>query len=216
MTPRRALVSLGLLTAAVSCLGGTNSEPLDAQIRIINASTSALNIAVDGTTQLTDVAPSNISALFTTPGTHHLVFSGTNVNGVALDVQAPANGVSTAYIYMSSSGAGSAAVLDTGAAVPAGKSKVRVSLLSKLIGNVDVWRTQPDFPTPTKIQTPFPYLTTSPFVQSDSGAWEVFVTPVGSATRLKSTGTFRIPSGGRRTIVLLDSSGVPVFRILPE
>ena len=48
-------------------------------------------------------------------------------------------------------------LLDTGATVPAGKAKLRVVNLSKLAGNVDIWRIQPDVATPTKIQTPFPY-----------------------------------------------------------
>ena len=97
-----------------------------------------------------------------------------------------------------------------------GKSKLRVVHLSKLAGNVDIWRTQPDFATPTKIQTPFPYLATSPFIQSDSGKWEVFTTAVGSSTKILSSGIVTVPGGGRRTLVLLDVAGAATWRILPE
>jgi hypothetical protein len=124
--------------------------------------------------------------------------------------------VSTTYAYSPNATTLNAVLLDTGGVVPAGKSKLRVAHLSKLAGNIDIWRTQPDAPTPTRIQTPFPYLSTTPFVQSDSGAWEVFITPAGSATPLLTTHLFRIPSGGKRTVVLLDSSGTMIFRVLPE
>jgi hypothetical protein len=124
--------------------------------------------------------------------------------------------VSTTYAYSPNATTLSAVLLDTGGIVPAGKSKLRVTHLSKIAGNIDIWRTQPDFPAPTRIQTPFPYLSTTPFVQSDSGAWEVFITAAGSTTPLLTTHVFRIPSGGKRTVVLLDSSGTMIFRVLPE
>ena len=107
-------------------------------------------------------------------------------------------------------------MLDTGGIVPFGKSKVRVLHLTKNAGEIDVYRTQPDFQTPTRIQFPFPYMTTTPFVQSDSGVWEVYITPVGTQTKIISTGLFRIEGGGKRTIVFMDSANKTIVRVLPE
>lgn len=215
MSAVRKLLLGSLAVVCASCLDGTSPQTTDAQIRIINASAVTVNIAVDGTPELDFVQPSNVSAFFTSPGPHKIIFSGDALLSTLINVTATSQGVTTAYLYTSANGQTGVAALDTGSTTPVGKSKVRVSLLSRAIGPVDVWRTQPDFQTPIHIQTPFPYLTTSPFVQSDSGVWRVFVTPVGSSTPLLST-TFDVPSTGRRTVVLLDSAGIPVFRVLPE
>jgi hypothetical protein len=100
--------------------------------------------------------------------------------------------------------------------VPSGKSKLRAVNLSQSIGGIDIWRTQPDFHTPTKIQIPFPYLSTTAFVQSDSGFWEVFITRAGSTAQLTTTGQFRIEPTGKRTVIVLDSANTPILRVLPE
>jgi hypothetical protein len=99
--------------------------------------------------------------------------------------------------------------------VAVGKTKVRVANFSKATG-IQIWRTQPDFPTPTLIQTPFPYLAVSPYLESTVGAWEVYVTNNGSTTKLATTGLFSVLSQNKATVVLMDSSGVPVFRVMPE
>jgi hypothetical protein len=101
-----------------------------------------------------------------------------------------------------------------GAILPAGKSKLRVVHLAANAGAVEIWRTQPDFATPTHILTPFPYQGASPYLQSDPGNWEVFVTPAGATTHIATTDAVAVPAGERRTVVLLDSAGVLKFRVL--
>lgn len=213
--PARVLLLAALATGAISCLKGDTSAPLDSQLRVINVSNAILTVAADDHLVLDNAEPGNVSALFMQSGQHTIKFLDEAGNTAVISVTATPNGVQDAYVY-SVNNSLAAVLLDTGSTVPAGKSKLRVVHLSKLAGNVDIWRTQPDAPTPTKVQTPFPYLTTSPFVQSDSGKWEVFTTAVGGAATVLTTGTFSIPSGGRRTVVLMDVSGAATFRILPE
>lgn len=214
--PARIVISAAVLIGAVSCLKGMTSPPLDSQIRIINASNIDLTITVDDKIALPDVAPGDVSALFMPAGVHTVGYVTDGIPTVTLNINATSLGVQDTYVYSPNSLSIGAVLLDTGSAVPAGKSKLRVLHLSKLAGNVDIWRTQPDFATPTKIQTPFPYLAASPFIQSDSGRWEVFTTAVGSSTKVLSSGTITVPGGGRRTLVLLDVAGVATWRILPE
>lgn len=212
----RTLASAALLITAVACLNDTTDPtPRDAQLRVVNASSTIVSILVDNTSTLPDVEQSNVAAFFLAPGPHHLNIQGAGVN-LVVDLTGTSQGVATAFVFNAADGTVGVTALDTGAIAPAGKSKVRVALLSQTLGAVDVYRIQPDFRTPTKIQTPFPYLTTSPFVQSDSGAWEVYATPVGGTTKLVTTGAFSVESGGRRTVVFMDSLGKPIVRILPE
>jgi hypothetical protein len=104
-------------------------------------------------------------------------------------------------------------IADTGAIVPANKSKLRVTNLAASLGTRQIMRTQPDFPSPVSIMTPFAYQATSPYLQSDPGVWEVFVTPAGGGANVATTGAIDIPAGQRRTVVLLDSAGVLTFKV---
>ena len=120
----------------------------------------------------------------------------------------------TAVVSPAGSSLAATVLADTGELVPVGKSKLRVAHLSPNAGSIEIWRTQPDFQTPVHIMTPFDYLATSPYLQSDPGAWEVFVTRPGTTTKLATTGLVQVPSGEKRTVVLLDSAGVMLFRVI--
>ena len=207
---------MAAVVTIAACLDVTNPPAADTQVRVINASGATINIFADGTELVDAAAPSNVSVMFLTAGPHQLQFQTTSGLSSSLNVTTVPGGLLETYVVSPNATTLTSAVLDTGSVVPPNKSKIRVAHLSKLSGNIDIWRTQPDFLTPTRIQTPFPYLAVSPFVQSDSGFWEVFITPAGSTTRLLSTGQFRIESTGKRTVVLMDSGNVQIFRILPE
>ena len=64
---------------------------------------------------------------------------------------------------------------DTGAVVPADKSKLRVVHAAAGAPAIDIWRTQPDFATYLTIMFPFAYQATSPYIQSDPGDWRILV-----------------------------------------
>lgn len=187
-------------------------------IRAVNATAAPLALVVDGDTLIRGVQVGSVSAPTSlTAGAHQirLVSGATISNPIAItavdgrDIVAVGKGAAN-------SGITSSILSDTGAIVPASKSKLRVVHLSEHAGDIEIWRTQPDFMTPVHIMTPFLYGAESPYLQSDPGAWEVFVTAAGSTTKLASTGSINIPAGQRRTIVLLDSAGNKRLRVIDE
>lgn len=113
---------------------------------------------------------------------------------------------------------------DSNAVVPAGASKLRVAHYAESAGPIDIWRTQPDFATPTRIQFPFPYLTTSPYIQSTPGDWRVLVsdtvpqaTPGGPMPdTLGLSNPITITDGRSRTIVVIDKVPTGVQFVVME
>ena len=104
----------------------------------------------------------------------------------------------------------SAAVLaDSGAYVPGGKSKLRVGNFAATAGEAQIWRRQPDFPSGSPIMTPFPYRAVSPYLQSDAGIWEVWLTAPNGSSKLLSSGPIQIPAGERRTVLVVDTEEGP-------
>lgn len=95
---------------------------------------------------------------------------------------------------------------DTGALVPAGKSKVRFIHAAALAPAIDIWRTQPDWPTPVRVMFPFAYGATSPYLQSDPGQWTTYVSPADQTDTLYSHPAFTVADGKRATVIIMDSS----------
>jgi hypothetical protein len=213
----RTFAAASLIALITACnLDVTNPPAADSQLRVVNISDAQIDITVDGQLILTAVSPANVSALFVTPGSHQLTISAEGTSQTStITVGLSSGQVTTTYAFEPNTSSLVAVQLDTGGAVAVGKIKVRVANFSKATG-IQIWRTQPDFPTPTLIQTPFPYLAVSPYLESTVGAWEVYVTNNGSTTKLATTGLFSVLSQNKATVVLMDSSGVPVFRVMPE
>jgi len=214
-------ISLLLLsTVAVgACSSATaDQEQPNAAVRVINATEGRINVVIDGRTVATGVPLASVSStLEVSPGTHQLQFQPATGAPVSLSVESTAGDVVTAAAYEGTHSSVDASVLvDTGAVVPSGKSKLRVVHLAPDANGIEIWRSQPDFQTPVHIMTPFPYQATSPYLQSTPGNWEVFVTATGSSAKLATTGPVQVPSGQRRTVVLLDSAGVLRFRVIAE
>ncbi len=100
----------------------------------------------------------------------------------------------------------SAVIAPTGALVPAGKSKLRVTHSAGLAPAIDVYRTQPDFPSLVNVMFPFDFGAVSPYLQSDPGTWTVVVTPDNSTDTLYASGPIVVPDGERVSVVLVDST----------
>jgi hypothetical protein len=216
-----AVSILGLL----ACDGRTTEAdrpgtalPSGAMIRAVNASASRLNLIVDNDTVLRDVEVGSVSAATSLPaGAHQIRLASGTTASSPLSIKAVDGRVIVAVgTGAASTGISSSVLSDTGAIVPAGKSKLRVVHLSEQAGDIEIWRTQPDYQTPIHIMTPFLYGDESPYLQSDPGVWEVFVTAAGSTPKLASTGAIDIPAGQRRTVVLLDSAGNKRLRVIDE
>jgi hypothetical protein len=210
------LLSLVCLTVLSACLNTTESGPPNSQIRVVNATGQTVNLFLDNQLAIENSNQLNVSLIVTPPGTHTLGFRTANGVETPVSFTTTPGGFSTVYGYTNGSGAIVAVAMDTTAVPPSGQAAVRVINVSHLLGDVDIYGSQPNGTPGTQFVTPFNYLTTSPFMLKSQGSWEVYTTAVGSSTRLRSTGAFPIEDGGRRTVFLIDSGTVPVFRILPN
>lgn len=83
-------------------------------------------------------------------------------------------------------------------------------------GELQVFRTQPDYQTPVSWQFPFTYQATptslsAPFYESTVGTWEIRIwqTPVGASGWATAPVQIVIPlgSGEKKTILMLDKAG---------
>jgi hypothetical protein len=186
-------------------------------VRVINASRTPFDVYIDGALRTTSLGVANATTLNVNPGNHQVRVLTPAGTELAYTSAVASGGLVTTAI---DGGAGTPlalhALADTGYVVPANKTKLRVTHLAGGAAPIEIWRTQPDYHTPVHIMTPFNYGDTSPYLQSDPGDWEVFVTAPGSTTKLASSGTVSIPAGERRTVAILDSAGVLKLRILAE
>jgi hypothetical protein len=67
------------------------------------------------------------------------------------------------------------------------------------------------------LQFPFPYgPEPGPYVQSDAGQWNVWITSTSDWSTKLAEVSLNVPSGARRTIAVVDSSGVLRLRVLAE
>jgi hypothetical protein len=216
--------TLRLLSLAAACsVAACSSEPSapaasTASVRVVNAGVLMVNVLVDGQSVLNGLQVASVSnAIPVSAGTHQVRLQ--YGNGVSSDVTvnaAAGKSVTAVAASMSQSSVSASVLEDTGSVVPAGKSKLRVAHLAGGNHAIEFWRTQPDFQTPVHIMTPFVYQATSPYLQSDPGNWEVFVTAPGGGAKLATTGAVNVPSGERRTVVLLDSAGTLRFRVITD
>jgi hypothetical protein len=216
--PFRRIVPLVLVVALAGC--SEDNSPLltvgESAIRVLNAAAQPVDVLVDGVVVSSAVPASAVSSrLALGAGSHTVQVRG--ANGATASVAADTKSGDTRVIVAQAAGAGlAAAVLDTGGVVPAGKSKMRIAHLAPSAPAIESWRTQPDFPTPTHLVTPFQHGLVSSYFQSDAGTWEVWVTAVGGTAKLATTGAFTIPDGQRRTVALVDSAGTLRMRVIEE
>jgi len=214
---------LALLLTSLACgpnmadLGTTNPGNGSAAIRVINASQGLVDVIIDGQTVLHGLQVATVSErISVSSGGHQIRLAAPNGPSAQVQVDAANGATRVAVVTPNASNLSASVLADTGAIVPAGKTKLRVAHLAGSAGSIEIWRTQPDFQTPVHIMTPFDYQATSPYLQSDPGNWEVFVTRPGTTAKLATTGSVAIPAGEKRTVVLLDSVGVLRFRVIVD
>jgi hypothetical protein len=209
---------LSLLSLLAAC--GSTVDPgtsAHGSVLVANASNGWIDVHIDGELRFTGLSMNAMTYLLTVPrGLHQVRLSRGGVFGAAIEIGVNVSPESQQTIVAfpsfptSTTPDISAAVLaDTGAYVPGGKSKLRVAHFAATAGDVQIWRRQPDFPSGTPIMTPFPYRAVSPYLQSDAGVWEVWLTPPDASTKLLSSGPIQIPSGERRTVLLVDTEEGP-------
>jgi hypothetical protein len=184
-------------------------------LRVVNALTTPVDVLIDGTVAIQSLAAGSIATAAPAAGNHTVVLRPTGGGGTASTPITTATGaLNTIAAVRTSNGAVASAVLgDTGSIVPAGATKVRVLHLAPNAGELQVYRTQPDFQQPVSWQFPFTYQAqpnslSAPFYQSTVGSWEVRIwkTPAGAAGWATATVKIVIPlkSGEKKTVLMLD------------
>ncbi|MFL5487188.1 MAG: DUF4397 domain-containing protein [Gemmatimonadaceae bacterium] len=190
----------------------------DAGLRVVNAFTTPVDVLIDGAVAIEGVSAASISTAAPTLGDHTVVLrpSGGGAS-VSQSITTTAGALNTIAAVRAPNGAVASAVLDdTGSIVPLGATKVRVLHLAPNAGQLQVYRTQPDYQQPISWQFPFTYQAqvdplSAPFFQSTVGSWEVRIwqTPADASGWATAPVKVVIPleSGAKKTILMLDKPG---------
>ncbi|HEY4100406.1 MAG TPA: DUF4397 domain-containing protein [Gemmatimonadales bacterium] len=221
---QRGTISISMLLLVAACSsGGTEvvTGGTGGQLRVVNGSqaVAAVQVFVDGApVSSSSFATGVISSVFAVDSGEHLV-EFRPVGGGAGNAQmaefAP-NKLVLAVAVDSGGRLTPAIMADTNSIVPAGATKVRVANLAQNAGRIDIWRTQPDFGTPIRVEFPFLYGTISPYLQSTPGNWNVLVSDTvatnagpnpGMPDTLGASDAFSVPEGALRTVLVVDKPG---------
>lgn len=212
MRSLRAMSVLALVGALSACGSGSESSigPPTGVFRMVQAvgSANSVTVLVDGDALFT-LAAGSVSAPTAVPvGDHAITLtpSGSGTQASTRDIHVTEGELRTLVVRDSAGIVVPAILPDTGAIVPAGKSKLRVMHAAALAPAVDIYRSQPDFPSLVTVMFPFAYGAVSPYIQSDPGTWDIVVTPVGQPDTLYHSGGFTVPDGKRVTVVIMDIS----------
>lgn len=216
----RALPLVLLGTVSACAVGGTTDccvELSTPSLRVINAFTAPVDVLIDGNLAISALPAGAIGKTATVAGNHTMTLRSSVAASMSQPITTTAGALSTVAVVRTSSGSVSTAVLDdTNSVVPSGATKLRVLHLAANAGELQVYRTQPDYQTPVSWQFPFTYQASpnglsAPFYQSTVGTWEVRIwqTPVGASGWATAPVKVIVPlgSGERKTIVILDQPG---------
>ena len=219
-------VAIAAVAVAAACNSGTSIShefAPNGSVGAVNSYVAAVDLLVDGTLVFGAIAPGQYSTSSIPAGAHTIAVRPT---GSGLTVSFPMTVVTGRTVSIAATraagGAFAAASLeDTNATVPAGATKLRVLHMAPLAGEVQVWRTQPDFGTPIRWQFPFLYSPTisalgNPYFQSTPGTWDVrawtdtLAFPPGNATPWATPldqVTVPLTGGQKKTVLILDKAG---------
>lgn len=195
----------------VCCMTG------DPHVRVVNAFTTPVDVLIDGAVAIQSLAPSTVATASPALGAHTLVLRPTSGGSVSQSITTTVGALNTIAAVRASNGVVSVAMLDdTGSIVPAGATKVRVLHLAPNAGEIQVYRTQPDFQQLSRWQFPFTYQAepnsaSAPFFQSTVGTWEIraWQTPADASGWANAPVKLVIPlgSGEKKTVLILDNPG---------
>jgi hypothetical protein len=212
----RSFWLLSALTAAVACADDpsgpdTGGNPnTDGRLQVVSAvsAVSAVDVVVDGQTRLSSVPYGVLSSpIALSLGQHavRVVPAGTAPSAGGTVVTLRAGDTTRVVVTGTPTAMTPVALGDTGAAPVPGKGKLRVTHLAANAPAIDVYRTQPDFPSFVKFMDPFPFNATTPFIMSDPGNWVIRVTARGTNQVLAESGPIRVDALWIRTVLLLDA-----------
>jgi len=202
------LLFAALAVAACSSDPVNNSNSTGSGFKAVNvAGPDAITVKVDAVTAFTGVGQGLSTAFHgVTPGIHTIRFEqGSPITRATEEDINFSVGDTLTIVAIDTSGTLDTGVLtDTGVVASSGHSKLRVAHFAANAPAVDIWRTQPDFATPTRVMFPFPYGAVSAYLESTPGDWTVFVTPEGQTDTLVGLGPIPIGDGESWTVYLTD------------
>jgi hypothetical protein len=195
---------------------GTNT-PGQTGVRVVNAYAQPVDVIVDGAVAVSGVQPGHVDTALASVGSHAVALraAGTTTPGL----QMRTGSVQTVVALRFGASLAADTIGDTNAIVPPGATKVRVLHLAPNAGEIQVFRTQPDWSTPMEWQFPFLYDSVTindpmahPFLQSTVGTWDIRAWRKPSEVGLGWDGTtarvtFDLKSGEKRTVMVLDKPG---------
>ncbi len=202
---------------AAACGSGTDTPGISypSQVTLVHGAlaSGSVEVRVDGLLRGT-VAAATTAPIGIDGGSHTFEIRRVSGGGAyTRSILVPTGTTMTLVLFDTTTGLTSSVLSDTGAVAPDGKSKLRVAHFATNAPSIDVWRTQPDFGTPIRVQFPFPYLAVSPYLQSDVGVWRVMVSSAAAGANppmpdtLANSGPINIGSALTRTVVVIDKPG---------
>jgi len=217
---RTILAACSVAVLLVACAkDATRPQTVTQGVRVVNAYTLPVDLLVDGALVASGVPPGQLDSAEQSAGAHTVAIRATGSSTtVTVLLRTGTGALSTVAAVVANGALGASAVDDTNAVVPAGATKVRVLHLAPNAGEIEVYRTQPDWHTPISWQFPFLYdsLLTDPaahpFLQSGVGTWDIRAWRKPSEVALGWDGTtakvtFTLASGEKRTVLVLDNPG---------
>jgi hypothetical protein len=216
------VLALGLSAGCKSDEIAACCVPVPSGLVVVNGFGVPVDVTVDGHSVASALAPGEVARAAITPGMSHTVSLRVTGVGTTSDVSfmAGATGAPAAAVAALRLGGGTLSaqsLTDTNAIVPAGATKMRVLHLAANAGEVQVWRTQPDFMTPIRWAFPFTYNTANVYYQSAVGTWDV---RIWTDTSTYAPGNMTpwaalaldqmqvaLTSGARGTVAIVDKPG---------
>lgn len=221
-----AAVAFSLLTACPVCGCGPPVGAIS-NTSVVNGFGAAVDVVADGIVSLSNLADGAVGVVPMQIGAHQLSVrpSATAVVPTQLAFTSKGPPVTIGILRASGGALGAQVLDDTNAVVPAGATKLRVLNLAANAGEVQVWRTQPDFMTPIRWAFPFTYNSVNTYYQSTPGTWEVRIwtdtityapgNPAGWSNAALDAMTVSLAAGTRGNFAIVDKpgGGVKLVRI---
>lgn len=181
MARRRLVMTFAIAALGLACSGRDDSTapvlPSAPSLQFVNGFGAPVDLVVDGVLKASALPNGALSPLSLDAGERAVVVRAIGVTGSStLSVLVSSGTTVTVVALRGVAGALAAQTLDdSNAVVPGDATKLRVLHLAPLAGEIQVWRTQPDYQTPIRWAFPFMYNAVNTYYQSTPGTWEVRV-----------------------------------------
>jgi len=195
-------------TTACSDDTATNANGDVARVSFVNGFGADVDLLIDGEVHASNVAIGAVTLLDLPVGARDIaVREAGSSAATSLTTQVMAHATAPIAALRGSGGALVVRALeDSSAVVPPDATKLRVLHLAARAGEVQVWRTQPDYQTPIRWAFPFVYNSVNSYYQSSPGTWEVRVWTDSATSWTTAVNAARLTllGGGKKTVAILD------------